>query len=195
MICRLHALVLSALLFATPLAFAAESLPPVPPLPQEAASISKAAEIERLMVLFRVREVLKRAKDQILNDHPRFSSMPETQRECYVNMMAGEPMIEEIRQHHSTIFADPVERGQVLAFMESEIGMRLIGQIFDEGIFDKTDPLAGFSETDLAALNQFAATPGGRLFIGIQQSRLAPLQQESGLRLAQRAIKQCGPVP
>ena len=156
-----------------------------------AAHATDAAKIDRLLVLFRVPELSKRAV-QGFADMLESQRAPEAMRNCYARAVSGDALVVEMRNRFSSRFAEPAVADATISFLASPAGSQFIESAFQ--LQDNPYALTegnGLTPAGQRELDAFVKSPAGSRFQETVEG-LEQQLQDSMFRIAGAAA--CGPA-
>ena len=174
----LKALFVSAMLLLTPLAAYAGAV--------------EDKDIDRLMQLFRVREVTESGAARIFNG-PRMQSRPPELVSCLRTVFTVDAMYSEFRNQYRLVYTDPILTKKIIAFLESKTGQKILSQKFAaletrQSSIEQEVQLTAAEEVEF---DKFSRSPAGQFFVTVS-ARLDAMTNELVQKMLAKAAEECG---
>ena len=152
------------------------------------------AKIDRLMEIFRVRQMSEQVVAQLFSSESA-QAMEKERRECIAGVFTADELVREMRTHYVALFTDEALADGAIDFFSHHTGQKLLEAIFAGGPkVEAAEVMKQFSAEELKELEVFASTPAGQLYSSMNV-RLKPLQEASVQRLVSKTSQVCHLTP
>jgi hypothetical protein len=159
---------------------------------QDAAMQSQ--RIEFLMELMAVDKVIQKTLEVAKQD-PRLAQLPAHARSCILDVVGGAQMREISRESYMRMFPTDKMQQEVIAFLESPTGKKLIGSVLDpvlagnsaqQMITNGQNAQARLTKAEWTQIDQFTKTEAGQAFIAAPETL-----QKHRAEVVPQLVRQC----